>query len=60
MTSDITNYQREYSPGGSYSSFQFEGSDLISVSSKLNKVKSVYHPSEQSCQFQAFNVNPST
>ena len=31
MTSDTSNYHREYSPYGSYSLFQFEGSDVISV-----------------------------
>ena len=31
MTSDLSNYHREYSPGGSYSLFQFERSDVISV-----------------------------
>ena len=30
MTSDPSNYHREYSPYGSYSLFQFEGSDVIS------------------------------
>ena len=31
MTSDPSNYHREYSLYGSYSLFQFEGSDVISV-----------------------------
>ena len=31
MTSDPSNYHREYSPYGSYSLFQFERSDIISV-----------------------------
>ena len=31
MTSDLSNYHREYSPYGSYSLFQFERSDAISV-----------------------------
>ena len=31
MTSDPSNYHREYSPYGSYSLFQIEGSDVISV-----------------------------
>ena len=31
MTSDLSNYHREYSPYGSYSLFQFEISDVISV-----------------------------
>ena len=31
MTSDPSNYHREYSPYGSFSLFEFEGSDLISV-----------------------------
>ena len=31
MTSDPSNYHREYSPYGSYSLFEFEGSDVISV-----------------------------
>ena len=31
MTSNPSNYQREYSWNGSYSLFQFEGSDVISV-----------------------------
>ena len=31
MTSDPSNYHREYSPYGSYSLFQFEGSDIISA-----------------------------
>ena len=31
MTSNPSNYHREYSPYGSYSLFQFEGSDVISV-----------------------------
>ena len=31
MTSDPSNYHREYSPYGSYSLFQFEGSDVLSV-----------------------------
>ena len=31
MTSDSSNYHREYSPYGSYSLFQFERSDVISV-----------------------------
>ena len=31
MTSDPSNYHREYSPYGSYSLFQFEGSDVISI-----------------------------
>ena len=31
MTSDLSNYLREYSPDGSYSLFQFERSDVISV-----------------------------
>ena len=31
MTSDPSNYHREYSPYGSYSLFQFERSDVISV-----------------------------
>ena len=31
MTSDPSNYHREYSPYGSYSLFQFVGSDVISV-----------------------------
>ena len=31
MTSDPSNYHREYSPYGSYSLFQFEGSDVISA-----------------------------
>ena len=31
MTSDPSNYHREYSPYGSYSLVQFEGSDVISV-----------------------------
>ena len=31
MTSDFSNYPREYSPDGSYSLFQFERSDVISV-----------------------------
>ena len=34
MTSDPSNYHREYSPYGSYSLFQFEGSDVISVLKK--------------------------
>ena len=29
MTSDPSNYDREYSPYGSYSLYQFEGSDVI-------------------------------
>ena len=31
MTSDLSNYHREYSPYGSYSLFQFQRSDVISV-----------------------------
>ena len=31
MTSGASNYHREYSLFGSYSLFQFEGSDVISV-----------------------------
>ena len=31
MTSDPSNYLRENSPDGSYSPFQFERSDVISV-----------------------------
>ena len=31
MTSDSSNYHKEYSPDGSYSLFQFQGSDVISV-----------------------------
>ena len=31
MTSDPSNYHREYSPYGWYSLFQFEKSDVISV-----------------------------
>ena len=31
MTSDLPNYHREYSLNGSYSIFQFERSDVISV-----------------------------
>ena len=31
MTSDLSNYHREYLPYGSYSLFQFERSDVISV-----------------------------
>ena len=31
MTSDPSNYHREYSPYGWYSLFQFEGSGIISV-----------------------------
>ena len=31
MTSDLSNYHREYSPGDSCSLFQFERSDVISV-----------------------------
>ena len=31
MTSDPSNYRREYSPYGSYSLFQFERSDVVSV-----------------------------
>ena len=31
MTSDLSNYHREYSPYGSYSVFQFEKSDVMSV-----------------------------
>ena len=31
MTSDPSSYHREYSPYGSYSLFQFEGPDVISV-----------------------------
>ena len=31
MTSYPSNYHREYSPYSSYSLFQFEGSDVISV-----------------------------
>ena len=31
MTSDPSKYHREYSPYASYSPFQFEGSDVISV-----------------------------
>ena len=31
MTSDPSDYHREYSSYGSYSLFQFEGSDVISV-----------------------------
>ena len=31
MTSHLSNYHREYSPYGSYSLFQFERSDVISV-----------------------------
>ena len=31
MTSDPSNYHREYSPYGWYSLFQFERSDVISV-----------------------------
>ena len=31
MTSDPSDYHREYSPYGSYSLFQFEGYDVISV-----------------------------
>ena len=34
MTSDPSNYHREYSPYGSYSLFQFEGSDVISAPKK--------------------------
>ena len=30
-TLDFSNYNREYSPYGSYSLFQFEGSDVTSV-----------------------------
>ena len=35
MTSDPSNYHREYSPYGSYSILQFEGSDVISVLKNL-------------------------
>ena len=31
MTTDPSNYHREYSPYGSYSLSQFQGSDVISV-----------------------------
>ena len=31
MASDPSDYQREFSPYGSYSLCQFEGSDIISV-----------------------------
>ena len=31
MTSDLSNYHRDYSPGGSYCLFQLERSDVISV-----------------------------
>ena len=31
MMSDPSKYHREYSADGSYSLFQFEGSDVISV-----------------------------
>ena len=31
MTSDPSNYHREYSPYGQYSLFPYEGSDVISV-----------------------------
>ena len=31
ITTHLSNYHREYSPGGSYSLFQFERSDVISV-----------------------------
>ena len=31
MTSDLSNYHTEYSPVGSYSLFQFERSEVISV-----------------------------
>ena len=36
MTADASNYNREYSLDGTYSPFQFEGSDVISVLKKLN------------------------
>ena len=39
MTSDPSNYHREYTPGGSYSLCQFEGSDIISALKKLNGVQ---------------------
>ena len=31
MMSDLSNYQRQYSPDGLYFLFQFEGFDVISV-----------------------------
>ena len=34
MASDPSNYHREYSPYGSYSLFQLEGSDVLSVLKK--------------------------
>ena len=34
MTSDPSSYHRKYLPDGSYSLFQFEGSDVISVLKK--------------------------
>ena len=44
MTSDPSNYHREYSPYnyGSYSLFQFEGSDVISVFKNSVEYRFVY------------------
>ena len=42
MTSDPSNYHREYSPYGSYSLFQFEGSDVISVLKNSIEYSSVF------------------
>ena len=42
MTSDPSNYHREYSPYGLYSLFQFEGSDVISVLRNSTEYSSVF------------------
>ena len=42
MTSDPSKYYREYSPYGSYSLFQFERSDVISVLKNLIEYSSVF------------------
>ena len=42
MTSDTSSYNREYSADGSYSLFQFEGSDVISILRNLIEYSFVF------------------
>ena len=49
MTTDPSKYHREYSPYGSYSLFQFERSDVISILKNSIKYSFVFFKVVDSC-----------
>ena len=51
MTSDLSNYHREYSPYSSYSLFKFETSDVISALKNSIEYSSVFIRTEKNDTF---------